>query len=409
VTSEFAKAMIANDEKEKIYWLNLSEKFELIIDIYESSSKAGFDKDTLRIVADAYQISEKNEKAFNVLWQIGDFEKSISVFRRLSSKLSKDDVEKMFSHKYKILLSNNHIELAYSWYKEVEKQLGEKNRAEYAGMYVAKLLQANRWSDAVQLLNQGKSRRSVKVSGDESFRIHRHMVGEIASSEAILGASKKEKELVAKYLSEVIKLGYLEWSVWISIESLGAAIEKTSTFIQALEFYEDLEKEQISQEQVTFIRQRWLKVKNKQLENIKDDMNKTESRPNERLARTWTNRKKEMDEKLMTWSFDKKSIKSISDYPVAQKNEEDGIAAITQIDWQTPICKISIGRDVEILVNVMDGSLITFPADAVISKSQKEAVIFHSEKQPLRGEILPGKYIRIYINDKLQRECQIGS
>lgn len=404
---EYAKAMTAPDNKEKIYWLNLSKKFDAIVDIYEASGKAGFDKDTLRIVADAYQIGAKNENALSVLWQIGDYEKSLSVFRKLISKLSGDDVEKIFSDKYKTLLTNNQIELAYGWYKEVEKQLAEESRAEYAGMYIAKLLQANRWSDAIQLLNQGRSRKSIKLTGDESNRIHRQLVEEIATSEKILDASKKEKEQLAKYFSELIKSGYSTWSVWTSVEAVGAAIEKTSSFIEALEFYENLEKEQLPKEQLAFIHQRWLKVKNKQLENLKADMNMTESRDSERLARIWTNRKKEMDEKLMTWRYDLKSITSLSDYPITQKKDEDSATSNTQIDWQSPICKISIGRDIQILVNVMEGSLIAFPADAISSKNQKEKIMFYSEKHALSGEIDPGKLIRIYINGKLRRECEI--
>lgn len=404
---EYAKAMLANDINEKVYWLNLSKKHEMIINIYEASDKASLEKDTLRVIADSYRQSSRHENALTVLWQIGEYEKALEVFRKLTSKLSVDDLEKIFTEKFKTLLANNQTELAYEWYKEVEKQFTIDSRTEYAGLFVAKLLQHNRWGDAAQLLKQGRAKKSINIAGNDSLKIHKQIVEEIATSEKILNASSKEKIELAKYLVELNARGYSEWANWVSIETMGSAIEKTSTFIETLAFYENLEKEQLLSEQVTFIRQRWLKVKNKQLDKLKTDINLTESRESEKLARTFTNRKKELDERLSTWKYDLKSISSLSDYPIASKKDEMSILEDIQIEWQSPVCRISIRKDIQILADVLKGSLISFPVDAINNKLQNEKIVFHSKNHPLSGEIIQGKLIRIYINGKLQQEYNV--
>ena len=404
---QYARAMIASEKKEKINWLNLSKNYQLIVAVYEASDKTEFEKDTLRVIADTYRIVGKTQSALDMYWQIGDYEKALDVFGKLAITLLAEDVEKVFSDKYRTLLSNNQLELAYNWYKEIERQLAVESRSEYAAMYVAKLLQANRWSEATQLLRQGRAKKSIRITGESSFRIHGLIAGEIASSGQIPDATANEKSELLNYLLDINSEGYSLWKNWIPLEIMGAAIEKTGTFIHPLEFYENIEKESLTPEQITFVRQRWLKVKNKQLEKLKTDMNSSESQESEKLARIWTNRKKEMDEKLSTWRYDVKAISLLPDYPILSKKKESDIQVNAQIDWQSPVCRISVGTDIQILANVLEGFLVAFPVDAIHSKREDGKVTFYSEKLPLSGEIFAGQRIRIFINGQLHQECQI--
>jgi hypothetical protein len=136
-------------------------------------------------------------------------------------------------------------------------------------------------------------------------------------------------------------------------------------------------------------------------------MNSSENPESEKLARIWTNRKKEMDEKLLMWRYDVKTISLLPDYPVINKKKEDDIQLNAQIDWQSPVCRISLGTDVQILANVLEGLLVAFPVDAIHSKSDNGKVAFYSEKLPLSGEILVGQRIKIFINGQLHQEYEI--
>jgi hypothetical protein len=107
------------------------------------------------------------------------------------------------------------------------------------------------------------------------------------------------------------------------------------------------------------------------------------------------------------WKMDSKSISALPEYPIIQISGENAKASEPNLEWQSPVCKITVGNDVQIMVNVLDGSLIAFPMDVINSKKENGKTVFHSDKLPLSGEILIGEYLRVFMNGDLFKEFEI--
>ena len=401
-----ARAMTSTDKKEKVYWLTQSKQNEKIISLYESTEKSDFDKDALRLIADAYRVVGKTQEALKITWQTGDYVNALDIFEKLINHIPSDEANAIFSDYYHALLSNSQMDTAYDWYKTIEKQLSPEQRVEYGKLYARKLLQASRWVDAIQLTKSGgKSKRVLKIAGASAASVNNLIITEMARSEKIKDATISEKNEIVKYLSEVRIAGLQEWITWLPLEVMSAALEKTATMVDTLGFYDGLDREELFPEQKLFIRQRWAKVKSKYAEKLKTDVGKAgNEKDREKTARSWNGRKRELEGKLGEWHIDMKSIENLPEFPVIKMDEDEDFARKVQVDWQSPACRIVIGSEIQIMIDVKNGLLMVFPPDAIQQKTHKGKISFHSEKLPISGEITTGKSLNISVNGKLQHD-----
>jgi tetratricopeptide (TPR) repeat protein len=404
-----ARAMIATDKKEKVYWLTQSKDNEKVTSLYETTEKSEFDKDSLRLIADAYRATGKMQEALKITWQTGDYVNALDIFEKLLNHIPNDEASAIFSEYYHALLSNSQMDIAYDWYKAIEKQLSPEQRVDYGKSYAGKLLQANRWGEAVQLTKSGgKSKRVLKVAGKSAADVNKLIITEMARSEKIYDATISEKNEIVKYLNDIRIAGFQEWAAWLPLEVMGAALEKTATMIDALGFYESLDREELFPEQKLFVRQRWAKVKSKQVERFHADIGKAANeKDRDKAARSWNGRKRELEEKLSDWRIEIKSIENLPEYPAIKVDEDEEFARKLQVDWQSPACRIVLGSEMLIMIDLKSGSLIPFPPDVVRYKTQKGKTNFHSDKLPISGEIVVGKSLKIFVNGKLQHDFNL--
>lgn len=402
-----AKSKITTDKKEKIYWLNKSKDYSEIILLYEASERVEFDKDGLRVIANAYRSSGKIKDALSLIWLIGDYLEALDIFNTLLIYLEGDEANNIFSEYYRTLLSNNQMDIAYDWYKVIEKQLTPEKRTEYGKMYAKKLLQASRWVDALQLTKSGKSKKSLRLAGESATEVTKLVITEIAMSEKLRDANVSDKNEITKYLFEIRSKGFQAWTAWLPLDVMSAALEKTSTLVEALEYYESLEREELYPEQKVFIHQRWLKVKSRQIDRLQGDINKASERDREKLSRSWNMRKKELDEKLSQWKMTITTISELPEYPLIKVDRDDDFARKLQVDWQSPACKI-VFNEIQIMIDVKNGSLIAFPPDSIRQKSQNNTISFYSEKLPISGELVSGSCVKLYVSGNLSYEFTVN-
>lgn len=401
-----AKARTTVDKKEKIFWLERSKENSEIVLLYETSDKSEFDKDSLRLIADAYRILGNLEEALKIIWQTGDYPHALDIFEKYIAHVANDEANAAFSNYYRSFLSNNsQLDMAYEWYKVIEKQLDMQQRVEYGKLYASKLLQTGRWQDALSLMKSSKGKKNLKITGDGTSELNNLIITEFARSERFIDAKVDEKNEVTKYLREHISTGFPQWSSWISLEVMSSAMEKAATMIDALAFYEGLEKEELIPEQRLFVHQRWLKVKSKQVDRFHQELtNAVSERERERTAKNWNGRKRELEEKLELWRIDKKAVDNLHDYPVFKVDEDEEFVRKLQVDWQNPVCRIALGSEIQVMLDGKSGVVMAFPPDSVRNKTDKGKVHFYSEKLPISGEIAPGKRIKIFVNGNLKHD-----
>lgn len=400
-----AKARTALDKKEKIFWLNRSREYQGITTLYEDSEKTEFDKDSLRLIADAYRAIGQLEDSLKVAWQTGDYAHALNIFERHINQIANEEANATFSNYFHALLSNNQLEAAYDWYRVIEKQLDMDQRSTYGKLYIDRLLNLGRWLDAVNVTKSGKSKRGFKVSGDAAFELEKMLITELARSDRFVDAKVDEKNGVTKHLRDHLSGGFKQWTSWLPIEVMGAAMEKAATMVDALAFYESLDQEELFPEQELFVHQRWLKVKSKQVDKLRQDIKNANSpSDSEKLRRPLGSRNREYEEKLAEWRFDRKAVEALPEYPVIKGDEDVEFMRKLQVDWQSPTCRIVVGSEMQVMIDVSSGSLIAFPPDALQHKADKDRIHFFSEKQPISGELQPGKGVKIFVNGKLQHD-----
>jgi len=406
---KLAKAALTTDLKEKIYWLNLAHDNKKIIELHiRNGSKTEIDKDSLRLIAEAYCSEARLLEAYKLIWSLGDYSHALELYEKLTSRLPAGQIYEIFTESYRFLVSSKELDQAYDWYKAAEKQLESNQREQHIKSYISKLLEMDLWLEAIHILRPNKAKKGFRLQGLNVNDIHSLIFTELARSPKLLDASVPEKNEIINYAREMQKLGFAHWSSLAPVEVMGAVMERAGTLIDGLSFYESVEKESLSPEQTTFVRQRWLKVKSKQVEKLQADINKTDARERDKYARNWNNRKSELDKNLSDWRMDVRSIANLPDYPVIRVDESDELVRKIKIDWQSPTCKISIAGEAEIFSNLADGTIIAFPPGPILIEKRDGLSTFRSEKLPINGELVHGNSLKIYVNNKLIDEYSLS-
>ena len=207
-------------------WLEKAGAYDRIIEAWEKAGglSASGKEQGLEYVGAALERKQRNREAFNIYHRIGD---SPGVRRTFES---------------------------------VSPHLPDAERWKMLVLLIEYLIERELWAEAVGMITQYFS----KVAGREEEKavLHFDVVREIAYSEPIPDGVAYGEQL-ERFVNEA--LSRTNWKSYVSVYEAGAALEKIGGMVSALRFYESANEGAVNEIERTFVRERWVAVKRKQV------------------------------------------------------------------------------------------------------------------------------------------------
>jgi len=404
-----AKAEITNNPNEKIDWYKKAGMSDKIIAIAESVDPENLNQVSARYVGKAYLERRQPEKAIEYYWQHGLYEEATNAFESVSKELKDADD---FALKYftKLLSLTDSFSkkpvylLALRWYQTVRKSLSPDQAFNYARFYINTLVEKEMWKEALNAVDNFRLKQPYDI------QIRGILLLGIATSKDVKDETVEIRQELTAFVQKYFSPEQLNlWRDIVELKVVGSAIEKVGKDIDALRFYEEMLEKHPGASQ-DFARQRWAKVKERQIRRQQQDLEQNK-RGQVGLRENLKFRNKELSKKLKEWGIDQSILNILPEYPEisVEKDEEKKIQLSAR--WQVPWCQIideSKISELTVTINVLNGTIVPFPQDAVlITNNDDGSISFLIYDWDLEGILQPGKDLRLKINNKPWKNFEI--
>lgn len=397
-----SKAQLATDTVEKINWYYEAGKFAEVVNLARSLPAKSWSEEIARQVSQAQEATGHVLDALTTLIEHNLHEEALSTFKRHQHTLQPQSAKTVAQKAFEALLEQaidsseeKSIETAFDWYRSIRQKLSPQDHLIYARRYLAALAHTGQWDKALAI----KSRFHLKAK-EGQYELWASLAREVAKSSDVLRAPMETKQNLAEFLLDRFEPQvYSTWKPYISTQTIGAAVEKVGKDLDALKFYEGLEKlTTLAPQERDFVRKRWLKVKQRQIHRQRQDMEKADEAVKPLMRQNIEQREKEMMEQLTAWGFEAESISKLPAYPaIGETTPTTKIRPI--VHWQKPVCHISIEseqRKVTLMIDVNTGQIMAFPPDIVqINEHEEGHKQFVVPGWDIEGEVVQGQVLRL--------------
>lgn len=208
------------------------------------------------------------------------------------------------------------------------------------------------------------------------------LVRALARSPRLPEASSNYKQMMARFLSQYLRVREKSWQAHIPLDEAGCAFERTQRFTDTLQFYEAVLKDKSLPVEPQWIKLRWLITKHQQIAHEQQIGSEKAEKKAQELQR-------ELDGKMATWQL--KELDGIPTYhPLSElKNPSERMKAsskppfIPQVTNQKPEPKIpAVSRTITLPVAPPSGHQESAPAPTVTVSPQATPVPEPSDSAP---------------------------
>lgn len=417
-------AKTVNEPGERIHWYIRMQRFEDVITEYRRAPEH-LDAQALQNVAEAFQNLGNRTEAIELLWSLGEFEdalKLLYVELDLADKnANRKDILRMCRERHDELLKNGQFDIALDLFKRVASIASHNELFPFAESRVEALVESQQWEAAIgHSLDSDTRIRDIDRKGLQKIRkqdlpkLRAIVVKGIARSSQVADYNTKRKQVLSDFVESIERTGYPTWKTYISVNEMGAAIERLSRYVEILPFYEEMEQASSDERERTFLRERWLKVKTRQIDRIEDDMRASSSQARDRID-TLQKRQQELKENAKRWKIELGYVASLPEYPdlgsyellPMRKNREK---PSYKVEWKAPTCKIEqIPSGDMLFLNTSNGTILPF-GNVVFEETALENGIkgFMVSEWRLEGTVQIGVGTQFLLEAK-EHEFHLGS
>jgi hypothetical protein len=200
------------------------------------------------------------------------------------------------------------------WFDEEREQKNEEYIVKLGQAVISEYVTKGYWDDAHKFAT-----KKAKQSDSAQNQLAAHLVREVARrsqdlNDATITDRDQIRAFLASWLVDSVSLREL-----LSVEEMGAALEKAGHYTNTLKFYErEMRLDSSSKETRRFARERWLKTKQRQVTDSKES------------ARD--NRRREFEDKLREYQLTPEYVKELPAYPVLVAPEAQGFTPSSTTD-----------------------------------------------------------------------------
>lgn len=398
-----AKVQTTQDIEEKIELLSNIERYDEIVELYEQNPKHKYTPASVALISDALKRCGKHLERLNLLIQSNLSEEAVKLVKESIAhdppliKLSMlgNALVKLLRNSF----TNNDLGMTWKIYENAGSALPKED-----------MLLATRY--LLYRLGKFKSwKYGITYSIDPAFSIHGIPSRKIKWPHKLLPLdyaqlqnafiqgfienhsrlNHEEKNILERYfVSQVTK--YREWKEKISPKTLCAFIEKFAQDGKILSFYESqMNERSLKPDEQLFLRKRWLKIKQRLLDNAIKNNDEIVIGKYERELKT----------RLLEWGLNKEVIESepeLPDYVRFNENEIFNDQSEIEITFKAPNCQIfnQTGKEA-VIINISEGSFASL--ETIVDKKELDGRIqFTIPEWNVEGEIKKNKLAKIFAN-----------
>jgi hypothetical protein len=181
---------------------------------------------------------------------------------------------------------------------------------------------------------------------------------------------------------------------------LAAALERVLLDKDLLPLYERMEQNSRSRTERRFVRERWLKVKTRQIERLQ------KSEPHEAdSARLISLRTDELNKRADEWGIALSEISRLPEYPDPGTPLPPEIPSDFSVAWRDPYCRITnIPTGSDLTIDVATGKMSSFGAPNPHQRRETDGTMsFVLKEWRLKGRLRKGEWIEFTLNDERYR------
>ena len=428
-TKEYYIAKAFNEENlnEKISSLYSAKDYLHIVDLFIENPSFRFREDVIDKISISLIDQKRYEENIKFLLRQSQFEKVFNFInadtRDRTKKLSKEKSQEFIIQVFNGAIKDLTSDLAIDSLNLAHHLCSPEEILGLIKSYIYTISMTKNWKRAFSMVIpkdfqiNGITRKSLSIldslSIDQLSSLQKRFFEGMATYNPNLNNS--EKSQLDDFINQFIKRGFHSWNAEIPLTLMCTMVERIQTTRNVLDFYENLMKESVQPYELIFLRNRWLKVKQKQIIYIKkegelfdihatqgSDETKTFQKSN--YLRAAARNQKQLQNKAFDWKISIDSIDTEPEFPkyVFENNGDEQKQHFGNIDisFISPRCQILNKEDSnDVLIDLIDANIMPFGIK--ISQEKKgEVTEFSIPDWNINGSIYPGNKIILLIDGK---------
>lgn len=408
-----AKAQIAT-WPENLKWWHRAGDMQTVVEEFQSRRSGDIPPDIARLVADAYRRQGYWRQAIDMYLEMKELRKATELLRNAILERPQDvfpTSRTLVDKVYRSLVEMENYNEARKLVERITERWPEKEGYEYARQLLVDLARARRWELAIRLVSAGGNvgaktieARSpwtpLRLSSSKLTELQMGLIEELARSDALTAFTRKEREDITEYLSHFVSEPDERWRLYLSLPILTAALERVLLDKDLLPLYERMEQNLHSRVERRFVRERWLKVKTRQIERLqKSDTHETDS------ARLISLRTDELNKRADEWGIALSEISRLPEYPDPGTPLPPVAPSNFSVVWREPRCRITnIPTGSDLTINVASGEMSPFGVPNPHQRWETDGTMsFVLKEWRLKGRLRRGEWIEFTLNDERHR------
>lgn len=408
-----AKAQIAT-WPENLKWWHRAGDMQTVVEEFQSRKWGDVPPDVGKLVADAYRRQGYWQHAIEMFLETKELGKAIELLRNAISDRPQDVFpasRTLVDEVYHALVEADNYDEARELVERITERWPEKEGYEYARQLLADIARGRRWGLAIRLVSAGSSvgartiqARSpwtpLRLSPSQKTELQMGLIEELARSDGLTAFTRADREDLAEYLLHFASEPNEIWRQYLGLPTLAAALERVLLDKDLLPLYERMEQNPRSRTERRFVRERWLKVKTRQIERLQ------KSEPHEAdRARLISLRTDELNKRADEWGIALSEIGRLPEYPDPGTPLPPEVPSDFSVAWRDPYCRITnIPTGSDLTINVASGEMSPFGAPNPHQRRETDRLIsFALEEWRLKGRLQKGEWIEFTLNDERYR------